>query len=79
VLGRPPEPAGEVDDAPAGVAQRHEGGRHARDLVVGVRREMQSGPCHGYLYPGHERQTRERDREAHERLTHLPMPTLTDT
>ena len=40
---------------------------------------MQSGPCHGYLYPGHERQTHERDREARVRLTHLGMPTLTDT
>ena len=41
VLLRPAEAAGQVDDAPAGVAQRHQRRRHARDLVVRVRGEVQ--------------------------------------
>ena len=52
MLRRPAEPAGEVDDVPARVAQGHQRGRHAHDLVVGMRGEMKDGASHAVVIPG---------------------------
>ena len=40
------EAAGEVDDAPAGVAQRHQRGGSADQLVVGMGREVEDRGAH---------------------------------
>ena len=50
-ISRPPETAGQGDDAPTRIAEGHERRPGSQDLVVGVRRDADDDPCRGHQRP----------------------------